>query len=212
MPGSAPSRWRSTAPPISTAPIEGLLTASGSSSPPRLGPSTSAPSCNGPLFRSIPPPPRSASVPTRCRGSSPGCRSSCAASPWTSTAPFQCGDCAALPFKPKLAIRLEGGLGRGAHPALRAVLRNDPEGAAPASIAFTFPSGELLDLRHLRDLCSRESAADSCPPSSRLGSLRFDSPFLGGSLGGSVYLRRPSHRFPDLIVDLRSDRLHFVLL
>jgi hypothetical protein len=124
---------------------------------------------------------------------------------------FQVGECATLPFKPKLSLRFAGALGRNGHPALRAVLRNDPESAAPASAAFSLPAGELLDLRHLRGLCPRGVAAERCPKSSRLGSLRIDTPALGEPLEGPVYLRVPSHRLPDLSVELRSGQIGFVL-
>src|SRR5205085_686490 len=109
-----------------------------------------------------------------------------------------------LAFKPRLAVRLAGAVGRNGHPAVGAVLRGDPAGAAPASMDFDLPSGELLDLRHVRALCSPELEPRQCPAASRLGTLSLDSPFLGGALEGSVYLIRPRHgRLPELAVDLR---------
>jgi hypothetical protein len=124
---------------------------------------------------------------------------------------FQVGDCAALPFKPKLALRLSGAQGRNGHPALRASLRADPSGAALRSATFTLPADELLDLHHLRKLCARSVPVGRCPGGSRLGSLRLWSPLLEAPLEGSVYLRVPSHRLPDLGAELRSGGLNFVL-
>jgi hypothetical protein len=121
---------------------------------------------------------------------------------------FQVGDCAALPFNPKLAISLSGAIGRNGHPALRAVLRGDPDGAAPASMELALPGDELLDLRHIGALCSRGLAPDRCPPGSRLGGISFEGPFLATPLAGSVYLRAPKNRLPGLVADLRSGPLH----
>jgi hypothetical protein len=124
---------------------------------------------------------------------------------------FQVGACAGLPFKPKLSLWFAGAVGRNGHPALRAVLRSDPEDAAPASTAFSFPADELLDLRHLRGLCPRDVAVEQCPKSSRLGSLRIETPALAEPLEGSVYLRVPRHRLPDLSVQLHSGQIGFLL-
>jgi hypothetical protein len=124
---------------------------------------------------------------------------------------FQVGDCAKLQFRPKLGLRFSGALGRNGHPALRAVLSGNPQGAALASVGFSLPADELLDLRHLRGLCPRGVAPSSCPSDSRLGTLRLESPFLDGPVEGPVYIRVPSHRLPDFTAELRSGRLRFVL-
>lgn len=124
---------------------------------------------------------------------------------------FQAADCAALPFKPKLSLRLSGALGRSGHPAARAVLRSDPEGAAVSSADFTLPAGELLDLGHLRGLCPRDVAAGRCPKKSLLGHLRFDTPLLDEPLEGSVYLRVPRHKLPELVAEVGSGGIAFTV-
>jgi hypothetical protein len=124
---------------------------------------------------------------------------------------FQVGDCAALAFKPQLSLRLTGRLGRNGHPGLHAVYKGDPGGAAPAGLSFDLPPGELLDLGHVRALCPRQLAADRCPAGSLLGSLRLESPFLAGSAAGPIYLREPARGLPDLIAEVRSGGLRFVL-
>jgi hypothetical protein len=124
---------------------------------------------------------------------------------------FQAGNCKALRFDPKLALRLSGSLARNGHPGLRAVLRADPHGAALASAGFALPRGELLDLRHVGELCPRGRAPELCPAGSRLGSVRLQSPALAEPLTGTVYLRVPSHRLPDVSAELRSGRFRFQL-
>ena len=124
---------------------------------------------------------------------------------------FQVGDCAALRFRPRLALRLSGALARNGHPALSAVLRTDPGEAGVAATTFTLPEGELLDFHHVRALCATQLSADSCPSGSRLGYVRLRSPLLDVPLAGPIYLRIPSHRLPDLLADLRAGSLHVLL-
>jgi hypothetical protein len=124
---------------------------------------------------------------------------------------FQVGDCVGLAFRPKLSLRLTGGLARNSHPALTAVLKGGPGEAAISSLGFTLPAGELLDLRHVRGLCGRGVAPERCPGASLVGRLRLSSSFLGEPLEGPVHLRVPSHRLPDLSAELRSSRFRIVL-
>ncbi|HTR75285.1 MAG TPA: hypothetical protein VMH33_08510 [Solirubrobacterales bacterium] len=125
---------------------------------------------------------------------------------------FQVGECAKLAFGPKLSLKFSGALGANGHPAVRATLRTNPEGAALKSASFTLPAGELLDLHHVRELCPRDAPVGQCPGSSRLGSLRLQSPFLDAPLEGPVYLRVPARRgLPDLSAELHSGGLSFVL-
>jgi hypothetical protein len=124
---------------------------------------------------------------------------------------FQVRACAALPFKPRLALDLSGGVARNGHPALRAVLRAGAKEAGIAAATITLPAGELLDLHHVRALCARHLPPERCPDASRLGFVRLWSPFLKDPLQGPVYLRVPAERLPDLLVDLRAPQLHLVL-
>lgn len=127
------------------------------------------------------------------------------------SARFGVVNCRGLPFKPKLSFNLSGALGRGGHPGVRAVLRTDPDGAALSNVSFLLPAGELLDLRHLRRLCPRGVAAERCPAGSRLGSLRLESPLLADPLVGTVQLRVPSRRLPDLTTEVRGGGIRFLL-
>lgn len=129
----------------------------------------------------------------------------------TATERFQAADCAALRFRPSFSLRLLGGLGRNAHPALRAILRSDSGEAAIAAASFTLPPGELLDLHRVRALCARRLLPEDCPPDSRLGSVRLRSPLLDEPLAGPIYLREPRRRLPDLLADLRGSGMRVLL-
>lgn len=124
---------------------------------------------------------------------------------------FQVGDCKTLSFRPKLSLRLSGALGRNGHPAARAVLRGDPEGAAVSSADFTLPAGELLDLRHLPGLCPEDVAVARCPRKSLIGHLRLVTSLLDAPLEGSVYLRVPGHRLPGLSGEVTGGGLRFLI-
>lgn len=124
---------------------------------------------------------------------------------------FQATDCAALEFKPRLSLRLSGALGRNGHPAARAVLRGDADGAAVSSADFTLPAGELLDLSHLRGLCPRGVVVTRCSKKALLGHLRLQTSLLDAPLEGSVYLRVPSHRLPELSAEVSSGGLAFAV-
>jgi hypothetical protein len=122
----------------------------------------------------------------------------------TLSVPFKVANCRALPFRPKLSLRLLGATGPGGHPGVRAVMGEREGEATPVSAAFALPAGELLDLRRIRDLCPQGIPADRCPPRSRLGSVSLKSSYLPEPLTGSLYLRVPSHRLPDLVASLHS--------
>jgi hypothetical protein len=124
---------------------------------------------------------------------------------------FQVTNCAALAFKPKLSLRLSGGLGRNAHPRIDVDLAPHAAEANLAAATFTFPAGELLDFHHIRALCARDLAPEQCPRDSRLGYARLLSPLLSEALQGPIYLRAPSHRFPGLFAGLRAGGLHILL-
>jgi hypothetical protein len=122
---------------------------------------------------------------------------------------FQMGGCDRLAFKPKLSLRLHGGVKRAALPALRAVL-TDPAGpgfANPASAAVTLPVGQILEQAHLKSVCTQvQFAAGQCPPTSVYGFAKAVSPLLDQPLEGPVYLRANggARPLPDLVADLNG--------
>lgn len=124
---------------------------------------------------------------------------------YSATVPFQVGSCRDLSFKPKLSLRLDGGTRRGAHPSLRTSLRMPGGGANIARASVVLPDSEFLDQSHIGTVCTREQfAADACPPASVYGSAAADSPLLGETLRGKVYLRSSNHTLPDLVAVLEG--------
>ncbi|HEX3242426.1 MAG TPA: hypothetical protein VHQ97_05050 [Solirubrobacterales bacterium] len=124
---------------------------------------------------------------------------------------FQVGDCAALPFRPRVKLGFSGPVLRNGHPKITVRLRSGIGDANLANAAFTLPPGELLDLHRIRALCGTDVPPERCPSASRLGYARLRSPLLEGSLEGPIYLREPAGRLPGIVVSLRSERFHLVL-
>jgi hypothetical protein len=121
------------------------------------------------------------------------------------SSPFQVGGCEALGFKPKLALRLSGGAGRGAHPAFRAVLSARPGDANIARASVALPHSEFIDQAHFRTICTRvQFAASQCPAGAVYGHASATSPLVDYALEGPVYLRSSSHKLPDLVAVLKG--------
>jgi hypothetical protein len=118
---------------------------------------------------------------------------------------FKAVNCAKLGFKPKLGLKLVGGTRRGAHPALRAVLRPRPGDANIAAASVALPHSEFLDQAHIGTVCTRvQFAAGQCPARSIYGHAKAFTPLLDKPLEGPVYLRSSSHQLPDLVADLNG--------
>jgi hypothetical protein len=121
------------------------------------------------------------------------------------TNPFQVGECAKLPFKPKLALKLKGSTKRTANPKLIATLTAKPGEANIARAQVKLPKAAFLDNAHIGAVCTRvQFAAHQCPPASVYGHARAITPLLDQPLEGPVYLRSSSHKLPDLVADLNG--------
>jgi hypothetical protein len=122
--------------------------------------------------------------------------------------PFQTSACEKLPFRPKLSMRLFGGLKvarRSGHPKFRAVLVARGGDANIRRAAVTLPHSEFLDQSHIGTVCVKASlAANDCPARSIYGYARAKTPLLDDELAGPVYLVPSNHGLPDLLVDLRG--------
>jgi hypothetical protein len=121
------------------------------------------------------------------------------------TAPFQVRGCEELGFRPKLHMRLFGGMHRAKHPKLRAVLRAREGDANIGRAAVTLPRSLFLDQASLAQICTRpQYAAGACPKDSIYGFARAVSPLLDAPLQGPVYLRSSDNLLPDLVASLRG--------
>jgi hypothetical protein len=123
---------------------------------------------------------------------------------------FQVGDCAALPFAPKLALRVFGKTSRNAKPRLRAVLTAKPGEANIARAQVNLPRSEFLEQAHIKTICTRAQFnagaghGAGCPRGSIYGHASARTPLLDAPLAGPVYLRSSSHKLPDLVAVLNG--------
>lgn len=118
---------------------------------------------------------------------------------------FQAANCSLLRFKPRISLELNGGTHRGAHPALRAVVRPRKRNANFARAVVTLPHSEFIENAHFKTICTRvQFAANHCPARSVYGHAKATTPLLDVPVSGSVYLRSSTHELPDLVAALRG--------
>jgi hypothetical protein len=139
--------------------------------------------------------------------------------PITVSTPFQVADCAALPFKPKLALKLKGGTRRGSHPSFTAILKGQGLGAAGiARSEVTLPRSEFVENAHFKTICTRvQFKADKvpgagCPAGAIYGKASAVTPLLDEPLSGPVFLRSSEHQLPDLVIALHSGKIDVTLV
>jgi hypothetical protein len=139
--------------------------------------------------------------------------------PFVSTSPFQAADCAALPFKPKLSLRLIGGTQRGDFPKLKAFLRMNGFGEAGVARAqVTLPRSEFIANAHFNTICTRVQFklqggnGEACPAGSIYGWARAKSPILSDPLEGPIFLRSSEHELPDVVASLRGQEINVHLV
>ena len=133
---------------------------------------------------------------------------------------FQVGDCQALPFRPKLAMRLtgRGQTTDGKHPGLRTVLTQAPGQANLRAASVRLPLSLALDPENAQsdDLCEFEAGKRvDCPPSSIVGHAVAHTPVLNRPLEGPVYFvknvrihprtGRLIRTLPTLLIPLRGE-------
>jgi len=121
------------------------------------------------------------------------------------SAPFKASGCEKLDFKPKLFLRLFGGMRRAKNPKLRAVLLPQAGDANIARAATILPPSLILDQGNLSKVCTRvQFAAHDCPKNSIYGHATAFSPLLDDPVQGPVYLRSSDNPLPDLVAALNG--------
>jgi hypothetical protein len=119
--------------------------------------------------------------------------------------PFEVTGCEKLGFKPKLYMRLFGGMRRAKNPKLRAVFVAREGDANVGRAAVALPRTLFLDQASLAKVCTRpQYAAGACPKESIYGFARAFTPLLDAPLQGPVYLRSSDNLLPDLVASLRG--------
>jgi hypothetical protein len=138
--------------------------------------------------------------------------------PVTVSTPFQAADCASLPFKPRLSLKLKGGTKRGAHPAFTAVLRMNGIGeAGVAKAQVTLPKSEFIENAHFNTICTRvqfkagKVPGEQCPAGSIYGHAKATTPILAEPLEGPIFLRSSEHQLPDVVAALHNSQVDIVL-
>ena len=125
--------------------------------------------------------------------------------PVARSARFQAADCLALPFGPRLGLKLKGGTARGDHPALTATYTAHPGEANLRDLSLLFPRSAFVENANFRTICTRKDfAAHNCPAGSIYGHVTATTPLLEESLSGPVYLRSSNHKLPDAVLSLHG--------
>lgn len=123
---------------------------------------------------------------------------------------FQVDGCQALPFKPKLTLRVLGKTNRSAKPRLKAVLTTQPGEANISRAQVNLPRSLFLEQNHIRTICTRvqweegNGNGSACPPDSIYGYAKAWTPLLEQPLQGPVYLRANGgvRKLPDVVAAL----------
>jgi hypothetical protein len=138
--------------------------------------------------------------------------------PVTVSTPFQAVNCAKLPFKPRLSLKLKGGTRRGDYPALTAKLKMNGIGEAGIKRAqVTLPRSEFIAQAHFNTICTRAifkqgaHPGEKCPAGSIYGYAKATTPLLDQPLEGPVYLRSSEHQLPDVVAALHNGEIDVVV-
>jgi hypothetical protein len=121
---------------------------------------------------------------------------------------FQVGNCASLPFKPKMTLKVgaRGKLTRGKRTPLEVTLSMTRGQANNRSVEVTLPKAvnARLDVVNRRVACTIEQfRADRC--TMVVGTATAATPLLRDRLSGPAYfVYNPARRLPDLVVRLKG--------
>jgi hypothetical protein len=122
---------------------------------------------------------------------------------------FRVRDCAVLPFRPRLKIKI-GAKGRtraGITAPMDVTLSMTPGQANNRSVTVSLPRNinARLPVINERSCTLHQFETSTCARSNRVGTARAVTPLLKEPLQGDVYfVRNPSRRIPDLAVTLKG--------
>jgi hypothetical protein len=114
---------------------------------------------------------------------------------------FQVGDCRALPFRPRLSLRLtrRSQMRDGGHPGVHAILKQPAGQANLLQAAVKLPLSLALDADNAQQLCEfadGQKAEPTCPRASIVGRAVAHTPILGTPLDGPVYFVKHERTHP----------------
>jgi len=134
----------------------------------------------------------------------------------TLSSPFQVSNCSALKFKPTFAAKAGGKTSKAGGAGIETTI-NQPGGEANiASVLVQLPRQLPSRLTTLQKSCPEATAAVSiydCPPGSKVGGVRANTPLLPTKMTGSAYLvSHGGEAFPDLDLVLEADGVRVILV
>lgn len=116
-------------------------------------------------------------------------------------APFRVGDCAALPFAPKITASVSAGASDSA--VLHVRVAQSPQQAHARTITVALPDSLSARLTSIQNACTpAQYAADACPARTKVGEAQAVTPILNQPLSGPVWMVREGTRIPMLWVRL----------
>jgi hypothetical protein len=131
---------------------------------------------------------------------------------------FQVDGCSALPFRPRMTMRLTGRKQTrdGGHPGMRVVVTQRPGEANLKKATVRLPLSLALDPENAQSLCEFEAGNRvDCPATSIIGNATAHTPLLNRPLTGPVYFvknvrihpvsGRPIRTLPTLLIPLRGE-------
>ncbi len=122
---------------------------------------------------------------------------------------FQVGNCAGMPFRPKMSLKI-GGRGRtrpGITVPFQTVIKMTPGQSNMRSVRVNLPDNINARLPVInRNSCALAVfQAGRCPESLAIGTATAITPLLRDPLRGKAYfVRNPARRIPDLVVALKG--------
>jgi hypothetical protein len=120
---------------------------------------------------------------------------------------FQARRCGALPFKPRMTIRVgrRGGTRRGTATPLTATVRMPAGHANLAGIDVTLPRMLNARVAVVAQACTPEQYDAGACAGAKIGTATAVTPLLRRPLRGAVYFVRRGPGLPDIVVALRGE-------
>lgn len=108
--------------------------------------------------------------------------------PYSAQVPYEVTGCDALPYDPKLDVKLSC-TDTNCAPALESTITQAPGEATTKSVRFMIPQGFAINLQSSVRPCTPELAdTNSCPETSQVGTAAAESPLTPDPLTGNLYL------------------------